>query len=90
MPHPPKTVSERVLDVVSEVLALDKAEIVITTSIQDDLAATSLELVTLALALEDEFGGAVPEEELSSLLTVQDVICYINDRLGDNAVGVRA
>ena len=91
MTHPPKTCAERVLDIISEVLALDKIDVVLTSSLQGDFDATSLELVTLALALEDEFGGSMPEDELTNLLTVQDVIDYIDQRLGaGNAVGARA
>ncbi len=55
---------------VVEVLSVDEAAVVPEAKFGDDLDADSLDLVELVMALEDEFGVAVPEEELEGIETV--------------------
>jgi acyl carrier protein len=47
----------------------------------DDLGADSLDLVELVMALEEEFGQEIPDEDAEKITTVQDAINYINERL---------
>lgn len=53
-----------------EVLSVDEARIVPEAKFGDDLDADSLDLVELVMALEEEFGIEVPEEELEGIETV--------------------
>lgn len=53
-----------------EVLSVDAAKITPDASFGDDLDADSLDLVELVMALEEEFGVEVPEEELDGIGTV--------------------
>jgi acyl carrier protein len=53
-----------------EVLSVDEARIVHEAKFGDDLDADSLDLVELVMALEEEFGVEVPEEELEGIETV--------------------
>ena len=53
-----------------EVLSVDEAKVVPDASFGDDLDADSLDLVELVMALEEEFGVEVPEEELENVKTV--------------------
>jgi acyl carrier protein len=53
-----------------EVLSVDEARIVPEAKFGDDLDADSLDLVELVMALEEEFGVEVPEEELEGIETV--------------------
>jgi acyl carrier protein len=53
-----------------EVLSVDEARIVRDAKFGDDLDADSLDLVELVMALEEEFGVEVPEEELEGIETV--------------------
>jgi acyl carrier protein len=53
-----------------EVLSVDAAKITPEASFGDDLDADSLDLVELVMALEEEFGVEVPEEELEGIGTV--------------------
>ncbi|MCE7883550.1 MAG: acyl carrier protein [Actinobacteria bacterium ATB1] len=60
-------------------LAVDTLEVapeavVETASFADDLDADSLDLVELVMAMEDEFGVSIPEEELEGIETVAQVI----------------
>ena len=53
-----------------EVLSVDEARIVPEAKFGDDLDADSLDLVELVMALEEEFGVEVPEEDLEGIETV--------------------
>lgn len=53
-----------------DTLSVDAAKVTPTASFADDLEADSLDLVELVMALEDEFGVEVAEEELEGISTV--------------------
>jgi acyl carrier protein len=53
-----------------EVLAVDEAQLTLEASFADDLDADSLDLVELVMALEEEFGIEVEEDELEGIDTV--------------------
>jgi acyl carrier protein len=53
-----------------EVLSVDESAVVPDAKFGDDLDADSLDLVELVMALEEEFGVEVPEEELDGVETV--------------------
>jgi acyl carrier protein len=53
-----------------EVLSVEEDKVVPEASFGDDLDADSLDLVELVMALEEEFGVSVPEEELDGIQTV--------------------
>jgi len=55
---------------VVEVLSVDENVVKPEAKFADDLDADSLDLVELVMALEDEFGVAVPEDELEGIDTV--------------------
>ncbi len=74
-------IEDRVLSVVKEILAIDSEPISLDASIVKDLAATSLDQVSLFMALEDEFNGTLPEQEVQQIKTVRDIVDYIECRL---------
>ena len=76
----PQEVSERVQSIVSEVLSLDEPPS-LDVDLRKDLNADSLDLLTLFMTLEDEFGGSIPEDEVESISTVRNIIDYINGRI---------
>jgi acyl carrier protein len=53
-----------------DVLSVDADKVVPEANFADDLDADSLDLVELVMALEEEFGVEVPEEELAEVKTV--------------------
>ena len=79
-------VEQRVLRVVREVLAIDGDGPAIDSNIGDDLGVDSLDLLSLFMALEDEFGGTIPEEEAERLSTLRDVAIYVQERMAAAAV----
>ena len=67
---------EKVIEIVKEQLNVD-AEITAATSFKDDLGADSLDLFEMVMAMEEEFGVSIPAEELEKMVTVGDVMKYI-------------
>jgi len=70
-------VEKRVKEIVSEQLGKDANEVTDGASFIDDLGADSLDIVELVMAMEDEFGIEIPDEEAEKIKTVKDVIEYI-------------
>ena len=71
----------RVLAVVREILGLDGEAIGLDASIVEDLETTSLDRVSLFMALEDEFNGTLPEQEAQQINTLRDIVDQIECRL---------
>lgn len=70
---------ERIKEIVSENLGVDSAQITEGSSFKDDLGADSLDLFEMVMALEDEYEIEIPTEELEKIMTIGDVINYINE-----------
>lgn len=75
---------DKVQAVIAEQFELDTDKITMNTSFEDDLEADSLDLVDLAVELEDEFAiGETEEGVLEKIKTVGDVVNYILKKLGE-------
>ena len=68
---------ERVKKVVIEQLSCETELVTEAASFQADLGADSLDTVELVMALEEEFGVEIPDEEAEKIATVKDAIDYI-------------
>jgi acyl carrier protein len=75
------SVQERVLRVISEVLDQKQQEIKLDVSLRDELQVDSLKQMTLFIALEDEFLHTIPPEEAEGLVTVKDVVEFIQRKM---------
>jgi acyl carrier protein len=71
-------IQERVTKIVAEQLGVDEGQISNASSFVDDLGADSLDTVELVMALEEEFGCEIPDEQAEKITTVQQAIDYIN------------
>ena len=72
-----KAIENKVIDIISEQMGADKAEIVRETSFINDLNADSLDTVELVMEFEDEFDMSIPDEEAEKIQTVGAAIDYI-------------
>ncbi len=72
------TVEERVKKVVEDQLSVNQDQITPEASFIDDLGADSLDTVELVMALEEEFGVEIPDEEAEKITKVSEAIDYIN------------
>lgn len=73
-------VSEKVKSIIAEQLGVKPEEVVPEASFIDDLGADSLDTVELVMALEEEFGTEIPDEDAEKILTVGDAIKYIEEK----------
>jgi len=72
---------EKVVKVVSEQLGVRDEEVKPEAKFVEDLGADSLDTVELIMALEEEFGIEIPDEDAEKALTVGDVVSYIDAKL---------
>ena len=70
-------ITERMKEIVAEALNVEIETLTEDTSFKEDLGADSLDLFELVMSLEDECSVTIPSEELEKILTVQDVVDYI-------------
>ena len=70
-------IMEKVKAVIVDQLNVDEADVVEDASFIDDLGADSLDIVELVMALEEEFGISIPDEEAENIKTVGDAIAFI-------------
>lgn len=70
-------IENKVKELISQQLEVSEDKLVPTASFIDDLKADSLAVVELVLALEQEFGLEIPEEDTEQIKTVGDAISYI-------------
>jgi acyl carrier protein len=75
-------IDEKVIDIIVDKLGVDRAEVTPEAVFVDDLGADSLDLVELIMAMEEEFGMEIADEDAEKLRTVQDVISFISARAG--------
>ena len=74
------SVEERVKKIVVEQLGVNENEVSLGSSFVDDLGADSLDTVELVMALEEEFGTEIPDEQAEKITTVQHAVEYINSQ----------
>lgn len=72
-------VFEKVKEIISEQFGVKENEVTMDSSIVDDFGADSLDLVDLAMTIEDAFNIEVPDEELENIRTVGDIVKLISE-----------
>ncbi|HAR45893.1 MAG: acyl carrier protein [Nitrospirae bacterium GWC2_57_13] len=71
-------VNAKVIKIISEQLGVPEGDVKLESSFVNDLGADSLDTVELVMALEEEFGVEIPDEDAEKIATVQTAIDYIN------------
>ena len=71
----------KVIEIVSDQMGVDKAEISRETSFVNDLNADSLDTVELVMEFEDEFEISIPDEDAEKIQTVGQAIDYVEAHL---------
>ena len=71
------SVEEKVKHIIVEQLGVDEEEVKAEASFVDDLGADSLDVVELVMALEEEFGLEISDEDAEKLTTVKHAVDYI-------------
>ena len=74
-------IEERVKAVLAENLGEKVENIIPEARLEDDLDADSLDFIDLIMAIEEEFGLEIPDEEANKLTTVKDIILYVTAKV---------
>ena len=75
-----KSIDLKVKDIIVEQLSVNADQVTPEAKFIEDLGADSLDIVELVMAFEEEFGVEVPDSDAEKLLTVGDVVKYIEDK----------
>ena len=68
----------QVKDIIIDLLGADPSKITLEARFREELEADSLDLVELIMAFEDKFGGEISDEDAQKIVTVGDVVKYLD------------
>ena len=71
-------VFEKIRDIIVEQLDVDKSVVMMDTNMMKDLEADSLDAVEIIMAIEEEFGIEIPDEEAEKFQLVGDLVNYVD------------
>ena len=81
LPPPDQPLEDKVRELICEQLSASPDEVTMDASFVNDLNADSLDMVELTMAIEEEFGFEVSEEQAEQLQTVSDAVAFIEQRV---------
>ncbi len=73
-------IEDKVKAIIVDQLGVKAEEVTSTASFVDDLGADSLDTVELVMALEEEFGIEIPDEDAEKMTTVGEAVKYISEK----------
>ena len=68
---------EKIQDIISEVLGVEKDEITMESNLTDDLNADSLDALDIVTEIEEKLSVKIPDEDFTKFDTVKDIVEYI-------------
>ena len=74
------SVEDKLKAIIIEQLSVGEQEVVNEASFLDDLGADSLDVVELVMAIEEEYGIEIPDDDAEKIQSVQDAINYVEER----------
>jgi acyl carrier protein len=77
------TAEERLKKLIADQLSVNEEDITPDAHFIEDLNADSLDLVELVMAIEEEFGVKIPDEDVDKIQTVQDAIDYLREHINE-------
>ncbi len=76
------SVEEKVKKIIVDQLGVSADEVTTDASFVEDLGADSLDLTELIMAMEEEFGIEIGDEDAQKILKVKDAVAYIEKNAG--------
>ena len=70
---------DKIKDIIIEQLQVEESDVNMDTNLMKDLSADSLDAVEIIMAIEDEYGIKIPEEEAEKMQTVGDLVRYVEE-----------
>lgn len=71
---------EKVKGIILDTLSCAEEAITLEATLTEDLGADSLDAVELNMALEEAFEVSIPDEDLAKMVTVSDIVAYLETR----------
>lgn len=78
-------VGQKVKSIIAEQLGVKIEEVTDSASFVDDLGADSLDTVELVMALEEEFGIEIPDEDAEKMTSVGEAVRYVEEKAKSSA-----
>lgn len=72
---------EKLVEIIANVMNLDKSTLTMETSFKDDLKADSLDVVEIIMEVENEFGVEISDEEIVNYNTIGDVVRSLEENI---------
>ena len=72
-------VFDKIKEIIIEQLQVEEYEITMDTNLMKDLSADSLDAVEIIMAIEDEYGIEIPDEEAETIQTVADLVRFVEE-----------
>jgi len=76
-----ETILETIQTILVDQLGVDADQVTMDSNFIDDLNADSLDIVELVMAMEQEFGISIPDEEAERIKSVGDAVNFIKDNI---------
>jgi acyl carrier protein len=78
------TTFERITGIIVDLLGVEPEKVTLEARLREDLEADSLDLVELIMAVEEEFGGEISDEDAQQITTVGQAVAYVEERLASS------
>ena len=78
-------IAQKVKSIIAEQLGVKPEDVTDSASFVDDLGADSLDTVELVMALEEEFGIEIPDEDAEKMTNVGEALRYVEEKVAKNA-----
>ncbi len=72
---------EKLVEIIANVMNLDKSTLTMETSFKDDLKADSLDVVEIIMEVENEFGVEISDEDIVNYNTIGDVVRSLDENI---------
>jgi len=72
-------VFDKIKDIIIDQLQVEESDVDMDTNLMKDLSADSLDAVEIIMAIEEEFGIEIPDEDAENFQTVADLVKYVEE-----------
>ncbi len=72
-----------VKEILAEQLDIDPETIEMTSNLQTDLGADSLDAIDIVMSIEDQYGIEVPDSVIENMRSVEDIVSFIENNVED-------
>ena len=74
---------DKVKEILAEQLDIDPETIEMTSNLQTDLGADSLDAIDIVMSIEDQYGIEVPDSVIENMRSVEDIVSFIENNVED-------